>query len=180
LVLAQRSAHRNSIRSGVQSLDRETVSAIGDLYAIPVNIFRFRSPRGSFRDLAIFLSSARRKVPYRRPTRRLQPATDIYLGVRLSAVMPTTIGGRCFRAPLNHGQFSAATSNDEPVDRIGGHRATNLTSEFCNRRHRDDIPSDLIRPRLFCSPKANHRPDVDASRQSGATSLRRARTTRSF
>ena len=80
--------------------------------------------------------------------------------MRLSTVMPTTLGGSRFRVPLQHGQFSAATSNDEPVDRIGGHRTANLTSEFRNRSHRDDFPFDLTRTQPFWSPKVNQRQEV--------------------
>src|SRR5215472_6947954 len=120
----------------------------------------------------VLLFTCCRKVAFRRRTRRLQPATDIHLRMRLAAVMPSPFGRRCFCIPLNHGQFCTATSNYEPVDRIGTHRATHLTSELCNRRHRDYPPCELIQSPTIARPRSRRATGApDGCRQSSPTTL---------
>jgi hypothetical protein len=112
------------------------------------------SSRVAWYHVLCFLFARCRKVALRRRTRRLQPSTDIHLRMRLAAVMPSPFGGRCFCIPLNHGQFYTATSDNEPVDRIGTHRATHLTSELCNRRHQDYRASELIQSPTIPRPRS--------------------------
>src|SRR5258706_9562208 len=71
----------------------------------------------------------------RRRAHRIKPATDVYLGVRFTAVMPGSgrVGG--FRIPPVHGKLGISTANHEPVVGIGGHESTDFTSEFLQRCH---------------------------------------------
>jgi hypothetical protein len=70
-----------------------------------------------------------------RRAHRVKPATDVYLGMSFTAVMPGSGRVRGFRIPTVHGEIGISTSNHEPVDRIGGHESTDFTSEFLQRCH---------------------------------------------
>src|SRR6266581_5519569 len=75
------------------------------------------------------------KIWFRRRAHRVEPATDVNLGMGFAAVMPGSrrVGG--LRIPPVHGQIGISTSNDEPVDGIGGNESTDFTSEFLQRCH---------------------------------------------
>jgi hypothetical protein len=64
---------------------------------------------------------------------RVKPATDVYLGMSLTAVMPGSGRVRGFSIPTVHGEIGISTSNYEPVDRIGGHESIDFASEFLQR-----------------------------------------------
>jgi len=71
----------------------------------------------------------------RRRAHRVEPATDVNLSVSFPAIMPGSrrVGG--LRIPPVHGQVGISTSNDEPVDGIGGDESTDFTSELLQRCH---------------------------------------------
>ena len=71
----------------------------------------------------------------RRRAHRIKPATDVYLGVGFTAVMPGSGRVGSFRIPPVHGKIGISTSDHEPVDRIGGNESTDLTPEFLLRCH---------------------------------------------
>src|SRR5579863_1063798 len=66
----------------------------------------------------------------RRRAHRLEPATDVHLGMSFTAVMPGSgrIGG--FRIPPAHSKLGISASNHEPVGGAGGHQSTDFTSKF--------------------------------------------------
>jgi hypothetical protein len=75
------------------------------------------------------------KTWLRRRAHRVKPATDVYLGMRFTAVMA---GSSCvgrLRIPPVNGKIRISTSNDEPVDGICGHDSTHFTSKFFQRCH---------------------------------------------
>jgi hypothetical protein len=75
---------------------------------------------------------------------RLEPAADVYLSVGLATVMPGSRGVGYLGAPPVHGKAGLSAMNDEPVDGITGHDATDFAPEFLYRCHAP-APA-LIRP----------------------------------
>ena len=75
------------------------------------------------------------KAWFRRRAHRIKPATDVDLGMSFPAVMASSrrVGG--FRIPSVHSEIGVATSNDEPMSRIGGDEPTDLTPEFLQLCH---------------------------------------------
>jgi hypothetical protein len=76
------------------------------------------------------------KVRPRRRAYRIKPAADVDLSVRLSAEVASADRIRGFQVPAENRQLRVATLNDEPVQRIIGHRSADLTSELLNLGHR--------------------------------------------
>jgi hypothetical protein len=75
------------------------------------------------------------KAWLRRRAHGVKPATDIYLGMSFTTVMP---GSGCvgrFSIPPVDSEIGIPASNHEPVDGIGGNEATNFTSEFLQHCH---------------------------------------------
>ena len=72
----------------------------------------------------------------RRGTHGIEPAADVYLGMGFTAVMPGSgrIGG--LRIPSVDRKIRISAPNHEPVRGISGHKSTDFTSEFLQRRHR--------------------------------------------
>jgi len=70
-----------------------------------------------------------------RRAHRVEPATDVYLGVGFAAVMPGSGGVRGLGVPAIHSEIGIPASNHEPMDRAGGHESTDLTSEFLQCCH---------------------------------------------
>jgi hypothetical protein len=67
--------------------------------------------------------------------RRLKPAADVHLGVRFAAVMPGSWSVGHLGAPPVNGKAGLSAVNDEPVDGITGHDATDFAPEFLYRCH---------------------------------------------
>ena len=74
----------------------------------------------------------------------VKPATDVYLGMSFTAVMPGSGSVGSFRIPPVHGKIGISTSNHEPMDGIGGHQSTDFTPEFLQRCHALSSPTSVV------------------------------------
>jgi hypothetical protein len=70
-----------------------------------------------------------------RGAHRLKPAADVYLGVGFATIMPGSRGVGYLGVPPVHRKAGVSAMNDEPVDGITGHDATDFASEFLYRCH---------------------------------------------
>jgi hypothetical protein len=70
-----------------------------------------------------------------RRARRLKPAADVNLGMGFTTVMPGPRSVGHLGAPPVNGKAGLSAVNDEPVDGITGHDATDFAPEFLYRCH---------------------------------------------
>ena len=75
------------------------------------------------------------KTWLRRRAHRFKPATDVYLGMSFTAVVPGSGGVGGLGIPPVHGKIEISASNHKPVDGIGGNESTDFTPEFLHRCH---------------------------------------------
>src|SRR5579885_3330831 len=70
---------------------------------------------------------------------RIKPAADEDLGVGFAAEVAGRGSAGDLQVPLVHGQLEVAAFDDEPMQRIGAHRAADFALELFQRRHEGQV-----------------------------------------
>ena len=104
-------------------------------------------------------------IRFRRGTHRVEPATDVHLGVAFSAEVACFSRTGSLSVPSKNRELRISALNHKPVNGIAGHRPADLTSEFLQRchkfltvdqraaRHSDSSSSTLSKGENHCNPR---------------------------
>lgn len=75
------------------------------------------------------------KIGFGGCTDRLEPPTDVNLGMAFTAEVPGISGLSSFVAPSNYAQLGRSAANHKPTNWIGGNQATDFAPKLFESRH---------------------------------------------